>query len=523
VSEHAGDGRARYRAFISYSHRDAAFGRRLHRRLERYRPPRKLAGPAHTLVPIFRDREELAAAHDLTAEVRAALAASASLIVVCSPAAAASKWVALEIELFRSLHPDRPILAALIDGDPAQAFPPQLQQGGAEPLAADFRSSGDGERLALLKLVAGVLGVGLDQLVQRDAQRRLQRVTAVTVAAFAAMLAMGVLTGFALDARSQAERQRAQAEGLVEFMLTDLRERLKGVGRLDVMTAVNRRALAYYAAQDLSRLPPDSLERWAHLLHEMGEDDEALGNYAAARKEFAEAARTTAALLDQAPDDPERIYDHAQSEFWLGFADFDHGRPAAARPAFVEYKRLADRLTALRPDNPKYLREAAFAEGNLCSMALTDPRDPPEAVRACTAALAHMQDAARRMPPSGEMQLSLINRHAWLADAFSANDQPDRARAERLTEEALLTGELAKDPKNVRLQLDWITTQRALARLDARAGRMPPARERLERARAALDRMIAFDASHHDWAELRQHIDRDLADVQSGKRRLAHD
>ena len=37
---------ARYRAFISYSHADKAFGRRLHRRLERYGVPRRLVGRA---------------------------------------------------------------------------------------------------------------------------------------------------------------------------------------------------------------------------------------------------------------------------------------------------------------------------------------------------------------------------------------------------------------------------------------------------------------------------------------------
>jgi len=118
----------RYWAFISYSHKDAVFGRRLHRRLEAYALPRRLVGrltaqgaASRRLTPIFRDREELPAANDLSAEVRAALKASRCLIVVCSPAAAVSPWVAREVALFRELHPNRPILAAVREGDPVTA------------------------------------------------------------------------------------------------------------------------------------------------------------------------------------------------------------------------------------------------------------------------------------------------------------------------------------------------------------------------------------------------------------------
>src|SRR3712207_7323871 len=54
-----------------------------------------------------------------------------------------------------------------------ECFPPALRQKydrrgrptskRAEPLAADFRQTGDGRRLPFLKLVAGMLGVPLDR------------------------------------------------------------------------------------------------------------------------------------------------------------------------------------------------------------------------------------------------------------------------------------------------------------------------------------------------------------------------
>lgn len=501
---------ARYRAFISYSHRDAAIGRRLHRRLETYRLPRRLDGKAARLSPIFRDREELSAAQDLTAEVRAALADSAALVVVCSPHAAASPWVAREVELFRELHPDRPILAALVAGEPHQAFCPPLGTGGAEPLAADFRKTGDGPRLAFLKLVAGIAGVRLDALVQRDAQRRMRRVMAVTGGALAATVAMGVLTAFALDARREAERQRAEAEALVEFMLTDLRDRLEGVGRLDVLTTVNRRALAYYAHQDLARLPPDSLERRARLLHAMGEDDEKRGDLARALAQFQEARRTTAALLADRPGDPARIYAHAQSEYWVGLVAYRRGRMDAAKTSWESYRRLAEQLTRTAPENPDWRRELGYAEGNLCTLALKPPLHVRAALDHCAAALKAVDAAAARSPADPELQLDLANRHAWLADAYGFNGRYDEALEERRRQEQVLHRLLAADPENMRIREAWVTLQRGFAKLELLAGRPEQSRRRLTDARATLSAMIAHDPENHRWRDLRDKVDRSM-------------
>ncbi len=502
----------RYWAFISYSHKDAAFGRRLHRRLEAYAVPRRLAGQVagggiavpRRLTPIFRDREEFPAAQDLSAEVRAALRESRSLIVVCSPAAAASPWVAREVELFRELHPGRPIFAAIREGDPKDSLPSALRLAGPdgqaiEPLAADFRRGHDGWELGLLKLVAGLLGVGLDALVRRDSQRRTRRVTAVTAGALAAMLVMAVLTVFALSARSEAERQRGEAEGLVEFMLTDLRTTLKGVGRLDAMTAVNERALRYYGDQDLSRLPPESLERRARVLHAMGEDDEDRGDHDAAVREFREASRTTAALLAAAPNDLDRIFNHSQSEFYLGWVDYARSRNASARPAFEEYKRLTDRLIEIAPGNAKYQQEAAFADGNLCSLDLRPPLDLQAAIRLCRSALARMQHIAKLADPPGDIVDALINRHAWLGDAYMAAGDPVRARMERLAQSHALDAEIAADPKSMKLKSVWVALQIALARLELSANSKANAKSRLTGALHVLQAMVKFDPANKSW------------------------
>ena len=213
----------RYRAFISYCHTDAAAANWLHGALERYRIPRRLQVerdlPPRPLRPIFKDREELSAAGSLSATLEHALHDAEWLIVVCSPAAARSRWVNQEVLLFERLGRRDHILCIIVDGaEGDEVFPPALLQDendpdGAriEPLAADARRSGDGRRNAKRKLIAALLGIDFDELARRDAARRQKQLGYALAASLAGTLLMAGLALFAFEQREIAVAQRAEA------------------------------------------------------------------------------------------------------------------------------------------------------------------------------------------------------------------------------------------------------------------------------------------------------------------------
>ena len=129
----------RYRAFISYSHQDRTWGEWLHRALERFWVPKRLVGRSgrygtipRRLTPIFRDQDELPTATDLGQVINEALQQSDCLIVICSPGAAASRWVNEEILTFKRLGRGDRILALIVDGEPyasARAGPSRSASG----------------------------------------------------------------------------------------------------------------------------------------------------------------------------------------------------------------------------------------------------------------------------------------------------------------------------------------------------------------------------------------------------------
>jgi tetratricopeptide (TPR) repeat protein len=339
---------------------------------------------------------------------------------------------------------------------------------------------------------------------------------AVTAVAALGLVCMTLLAAYAVKQQREAEHQRAEAEGLVEFMLTDLRDKLKGVGRLDVLTAVNDRALRYYAGQDIGQLPPQSLERRARLFHAMGEDDETRGNNQSALAEFREAERVTSALLAEAPNDPERVFDEAQSQYWLGYASYDLGNFAAAKPLFESYRRLADQLIRLAPNDARSYRERGYAESNLCSLALKkQPKDVDGALASCKSALVDMNKAASLSRDNALIEIDVASQHAWLADAYRARGDLENARKHRLVQEAILNGLIKHDSRNMHLRKLWVSLQRILAWMDAEAGRRPMAIDRLQRSMAVSDQMIAFDPNNKVWKQQRRDLDKDLAEVKA--------
>ncbi len=214
----------KYRAFISYSHKDAKWAKWLHRALERYVVPidafasedkLEADGTEKTrrLTPVFRDRDELPAAGSLSDTIQQALESSENLIVLCSPNSAASQYVNAEIEIFRGLHPDNEnkIYALIIEGEPPDCFPPALLAGGAEPIAADAREVGDGKGDAKLKLIAGMLGVGFDRLKRREAKRQRNRLLVMVSVVSAVAVMTSVLALWAMKAE-QATKEALVSE-----------------------------------------------------------------------------------------------------------------------------------------------------------------------------------------------------------------------------------------------------------------------------------------------------------------------
>jgi tetratricopeptide (TPR) repeat protein len=536
--------RHRYFAFLSYSHKDEELAEWLHAELEQFRVPSKLVGKIsehgvipRRLTPVFRDRQELGAATDLGDEIEQALDRSQFLIVLCSPSAAASRWTNAEIAAFKKSHPDGCVLAAIASGEPfaseiqgreaEECFPPALRQRydrlgrptgkRAEPLAADLREEHGGRRIGFLRLVAGMLGVGLDELVQRETTRRQRRLGYLAAASLAGMALTSLLAITAIQARDEARDQRREAEGLVAFMLGDLKDKLEPIGKLDALDGVGSRVLSYYRDQDAAELSASALLQRARALSLTAQVAYLRGDFGTAQKLYGEAMKGTSEAIERDPDDPQRLFDHAQNIFYFGQLSANRGELTRGERAFREYRALADRMSALEPDNLKWRMEVQYAATNL-GFVLLRQRRYDEAVRQLTKALSTIEAVAAIDADNREYQKSLAESLAWLADAQLARGDVNGAVNSRRRQVGLLRSLTGSG--DVTIQGMLLPALQSLGVMLGAQGRREEALSQLQAAVATAEKLLPIEPDNNQWVILAGRAHLALAQHELASRRV---
>lgn len=218
-----------YKAFLSYSREDEKVASWLHRELDRFVTPKQLRAIIGSygvvpdkLHPIFMDKSDLPSGGVLNERIITALRNSDALIVLCSTSASKSKWVDTEVQEFIQLgrqHKIFPIItstASSSDNFEEDFFPPSLR--GLGLLAADLRSIksdsgkiiGDTIQLGKLKLIAGLYGIELNSLIQRERLRQ----NKITTMMLALVITFALITSTSVGLYFQSNKRLKETKEL---------------------------------------------------------------------------------------------------------------------------------------------------------------------------------------------------------------------------------------------------------------------------------------------------------------------
>jgi tetratricopeptide (TPR) repeat protein len=278
----------------------------------------------------------------------------------------------------------------------------QLEAARALQASGQFALTDDQAQLIRLSL----------HRARRGERLRLLAMGAIVLLALLA-LALGVS---ATGSRKLAEKRRIEAEGLMGYMLGDFADKLRPLGRLDLLDSVSTKALGYLGAARDEKLSMTALAQRAQALQVIAEVRRARGDSKGAAQALDAAQDILMEQHAKAPANVEVLKNLGVNAYWLGQIAKDQSDFGKAASHWKYYLKFSDDLNHLEPDNVTWWIEQSYAHNNLGSLAASRG-DPATAAREFEQSIALKRRALDRQPGARTLLEELADSYSWLGAA----------------------------------------------------------------------------------------------------------
>ncbi|GJI92475.1 nSTAND1 domain-containing NTPase [Duganella hordei] len=353
-----------------------------------------------------------------------------------------------------------------------------------------------------------------------QSERRGERLRLVVMCVVMGLaLLAGGLGLVARKAQMLAEQHRAKAEDLMGYMLGEFVDKLRPLGKLDLLDSVSNRALAYLS--DASRVNDSdaALAQRIKSLLLISEVKIARADPVAANTALLAAREILHRQLQTRPTDMSLIKSAGENAFWLGQIDSDRKEWAKAQQYFEEYRAHSDAMAALAPNDADSWMEQSYAHNSLGTVALRRG-DVLRAANEFALSVALKTRAFSKSPNDQRLAADLADSLSWQASAQLQLGQLTQAESLYDKELALLQTIHRTHPNDTlwlnRLASAWSHQ----ADVKQARGDLTVSRENLNSAQSLLKTIVDRDPSNRTWQKnlyIAQLKAFDLADKDTNK------
>lgn len=297
----------------------------------------------------------------------------------------------------------------------------------------------------------------------------------------------------AVAALQLAEQRRNDAESLVQFMLGDLGDRLRSIGRLDLLDAVGQEALAYLAKEQIDG-SEDTAVRRAQAYRTIAGVQISRDQFDAAEASLLLAAQQLQPWIEHSAV-PQTHSLASDIAFRLGRISLRRNEVDAAERQFQEHLTHARKVVSLSTDPSDGERQVSNALLNLGALETRDGR------HRWSAALAYFDECIRikaRLVEAGSdsNRMELANAWSWKATVYSELGHSHQAWASQRKAIDVITAYDAGThaDSNKQVYESEIRFQTAQVAMDL--GWQDQAREQIARALDLAEENARIDASN---------------------------
>ncbi len=315
-------------------------------------------------------------------------------------------------------------------------------------------------------------------------------------------------------ARQIADTRRVAAETLIDKMLSDVKDRLIQIGRLDLLANLGGQIRDYYATLETipGGMPSGDVDRMATAVEligraerDSGDTERALATWSAARTQIAglvgsdtsEQTRGTRAMI-------------ARLDYQIGTIYQARGKTAAAIAAYTKSKAEFESLLTEAPTTREVLLHAADNHDRLGDLFRNDGKIDEAFDEYSEGKTKRERTSAPASKRPWDEVLALSTSHLKLGSVYQARGDSTTALAEYRAALRLREGVLETQPDNVEVQERVLDVQDTLAELQRKIGELRSAIETYQRSLPVLDGMIRRDPTNMAWKRHRANLVADL-------------
>lgn len=332
-----------------------------------------------------------------------------------------------------------------------------------------------------------------------QSERRGERVRLVIMCVVTGLaLLAGALGLVARNAQTLAEQHRTEAEDLMGYMLGEFVDKLRPLGKLELLDSVSNRALTYLSDKNKVNYSQAALTQRAKSLQLISEVKISRADPIGANTALLAGRDILQRQLRSRPTDANLLKSAGENAFWLGQIHLDRKEWEQAQQYFEEYRVHSDHLAATEPNNPDSWIEQSYAHNSLGSLALQRSN-----VQRAATEFARSVDlktkALNLLPKDKNLTANLADSLSWLASAQLQLGQLRQAESLYVRELTLLKSLHDANPTDTL----WLKTMASgwvhLADVKQALGDIAASNDNISNATALLKTLVAKDTSNRAW------------------------
>ncbi|ABI39651.1 lysine decarboxylase transcriptional regulator, CadC [Shewanella sp. MR-4] len=323
----------------------------------------------------------------------------------------------------------------------------------------------------------------------------------ITVALLCVLTLTSVIMSVrSIEAEKLAQQKRLAAEDLLGFMVGDFADKMRGIGRMDLLDGISNKALEYFtdfsSQDDEKYLSFDARFQHGQTLEAMGEVAYSRNKIDEARSALLAAQEKMLPLLELQPDNLALLKTLGANAFWLGQLKYDVSDWAAARPFWEQYLLYSQTMYVIAPEDKDALMELSYAHNSLGSVSMNQ-QEFAKAQQDFEESLQLKLLALKNVPEDSQLIADVADTRSWLASALTSLGNLDTAiKLQEETQNQLLN---YLKPNDAYMRDRLASTLGRLAELLEYKGNFESALEKLLQAQNFTEKSLLLDADNEVW------------------------